>query len=220
MSRSWMEADRTLRCPRVHDPAFSSEQLTEARDYVSQALDTLLASQKEQQLRLAKELKKLDVKEERLVDLVPDGSLATDTLRRRLREVQVKKHQLKNALATTDEQLYQRTNMVLSYLDLMERPDALFTSADGAIKRKLLAAFFTRIWVDDDGHHVTVQREFQPLPAEIRDAVLHSATKEKNAGEISGASSIEPTNLYLKVIRSSGISLVAGAGLEPATSRL
>lgn len=187
---------------------------------MSHALDQLLASQKEQHDRLQKELKKLDMQEERLVDLAADGSLGTDKLRKRLREVQVKRQHLQENLAHTDEQLYQRTNTVHSYLDLMERPDALFVSAAGAVKRKLLAAFFSKIWIDDDGHLVTVKGELQPLPADIRDAVLHTPDNKKSAGEISDASSAEQANLYLKVICSSGISLVAGAGLEPATSRL
>lgn len=89
------------------------------------------------------------------------------------------------------------------------------------MKRKLLAAFFGRIWVDDDGHLLQVAREFQPLVADIRDAALNGAlTNKKSAGDISDASSSEPANLYLKVICSSKTSLVAGAGLEPATSRL
>ncbi len=197
---------------------FSSGTLADARTQVSGALDSLLASQKEQHARLGKELKKLDVQEERLLDLAADGSLPTDKLRSRLRDLQVKKHQLKNTLATTDEQLYEQTNTVLSYLDLMERPDALFTSADGPVKRKLLAAFFTQIWVDDDGHEATVVREFQPLVADIRDTVLNGIrANTKSAGEISDASSSERPNLYLKVICSSMTNLVAGAGFEPAT---
>lgn len=110
--------------------------------------------------------------------------------------------------------------MVLSYLDLMARPDALFASVVGSVKRKLLAAFFQRIWVDDDGHQANVTRELQPLVAAVRDAVTPANENKKSAGDISDASSAECMDLYLKVICSSNTSLVAGAGLEPATSRL
>lgn len=91
------------------------------------------------------------------------------------------------------------------------------------MKRKLLAAFFSRIWVDDDGHQPNVSRDLQPLVAGIRDAVLNSPgtfANTKSAGENSDASDPERLDLYLKVICSSKTSLVAGAGLEPATSRL
>lgn len=40
----------------------------------------------------------------------------------------------------------------------MARPNALFTAAAGAVERKLLAAFFSRIWVDADGHQPNVAR--------------------------------------------------------------
>lgn len=202
---------------------FSPSQLEIARHHVMRALDHLLATQKEQQSRLRKELKKLEIQEERLLDLAADGSLPTDKLRTTLRDLHVKKRRLNASLDTTDEHLHDRTTMVLSYLDLMQRPDALFTSADGPVRRKLLAAFFTHIWVDDNSHELTITREFQPLVADLRDAVLHAAENAKSVGDISDASassSTEQLTHHLQVTCSSGTTLVAGAGLEPATSRL
>ncbi len=201
----------------------SPDAIDEAKGEVQVALKHVLSRHADQRARLQKELKKLDVQEERLVDLAADGALATDKLRTRLRDLQIKKHEVRTSLDTTTESLQQHTEMVLSYLDLMARPDALFTAATGAVKRKLLAAFFSRIWVDDDGHRPTVAREFQPLVVDIRDAVLNSpstSVNTKSAGENSDASDSERLNHYLKVICSSKTSLVAGAGLEPATSRL
>ena len=87
---------------------FSPEALQAARDSVNEALELLSSRQKDQRTRLAKELKKLDVQEERLIDLATDGSLATDALRKRLRDIQVKKHQVRSQLDTTDEHLRTR----------------------------------------------------------------------------------------------------------------
>ncbi|MEV7768127.1 recombinase family protein [Microbacterium sp. NPDC086615] len=201
----------------------SPDAIDEAKGEVQAALNHVLSRHADQRARLQKELKKLDVQEERLVDLAADGALATHKLRTRLRDLQIKKHEVRTSLDTTTESLQQHTEMVLSYLDLMARPDALFTAATGAVKRKLLAAFFSRIWVDDDGHRPNVAKEFQPLVADIRDAVLNSPgtpVNIKSAGENSDASDSERLDHYLKVICSSKTSLVAGAGLEPATSRL
>ncbi|SIS19769.1 recombinase family protein [Microbacterium sp. RURRCA19A] len=198
----------------------SPDGIATAKKEVGAALERVLADQAQQRGRLQKELKRLDVQEERLVDLAAEGALATDKLRARLRDLQIKKHEVRASLETTNESLEQRTQMVLSYLDLMARPDALFTSVPGSVKRKLIAAFFQRIWVDDDGHLVTAAHELQPLPAAVHHAALSVTTNEKSAGEISDASSAERANLYLKVICSSKTTLVAGAGLEPATSRL
>ncbi|MEF2256200.1 recombinase family protein [Microbacterium schleiferi] len=197
----------------------SLDTIEEAKTEVGAALQDVLARQKEEKARLTKELKKLDVKEERLIDLAADGSLATDALKRRLRDIQVKKHQVRSSLDTTSHALEERTGTVLSYLDLMSRPDALFAAASGPIKRKLLSAFFTSIWIDDDGHLLTVEHEFQPIVADTRDAALHPrSTNKKSAGEISDASSVEQSNQYLKVICSSKTSLVAGAGLVPTAT--
>ena len=41
---------------------------------------------------------------------------------------------------------------MLSYLDLLEQPGAFYASTDDNVKRKLLAAYFSHIWIDDDGH--------------------------------------------------------------------
>lgn len=81
--------------------------------------------------------------------------------------------------------------MVLSYLDLMARPGALFSAATGAVKRKLLAAFFSRIGVDDDGHLVQVSRERQPLVADLRDAVLNSPIAPTNAKSAGAQASMD-----------------------------
>ncbi len=134
--------------------------------------------------------------------------------------MQVKKRDLKERLVTTDEHLHQRTNTVLSYLELMERPDALFVSADPAIKRKLLAAFLTNIWIDDDSHQITLNTKFRPVVADLRHILQETQSNAKSAGEISDASSAEQPNLYLKVICSSMTSLVAGERFELSTSRL
>jgi DNA-binding CsgD family transcriptional regulator len=119
---------------------------------------------------------------------------------------------MRRQLETTDEHLRARTDTVLSYLDLMERPDALFGSVSGPVRRQLLAAFFSTIWVDDDGHQVTSATDYQPLVAEIRDAALMTTGNKKSAGDVSDASTAEQPNLYLKVICSSMNTLVVGSG--------
>ena len=214
-----VELERALQ-RKFRTVILSPAGITEAKGGVGAALERVLADQAQQRARLQKELKRLDVREERSVNLAAEGARATDKLRARLRDLQVKKHEVRASFDTTTESLEQLTQMVLRYLDLMARPDALFTSIPGPVKRKLLTAFFQRIWVDDDGYLVTIAHELQPLPAAAQHAAPSATTDEKSAGDISDASSAERANLYLKVICSSKTSLVAGAGLEPATSRL
>lgn len=199
----------------------SQEAIEEARAAVVQSLDRLLARQKDQATRLKKEAKKLAAQEDRLVDLAADGSLPTGKLRERVRELGVRKHQVQSQLDRTDDHLRARTDSVLVYLDLMSRPDSLFRSVSDALRRQLLAAFFiTNIWIYDDGHDVTTATALQPLVEDVRHAMASTSANTKGAGENSDASAAEPLNLYLEVICSSKNTLVAGAGLEPATSRL
>ncbi|WP_399540567.1 recombinase family protein [uncultured Microbacterium sp.] len=200
--------------------AVPAEAAKDAQTGLENALGHLLARQQDQRARLAKELKTLDTREERLIDIAADGGIASDKLRARLRELQVKKNEVRSQMDTTDELLRSRTESAMIYLDLMTKPDGLFLSANDSVRRLLLTAFFSRIWILDDGHQVTAVAEYQPLVSQLRDAVLTTSNNKKSAGEISDASAAEPLTQYLEVICSSKTNLVAGAGLEPATSRL
>lgn len=200
--------------------ALPESVLKEARERLQDALEHLLTRQREQRVRLSKELKKLEAKEERLVDIAAEGELPPEIVRKRLRELQIKKNGVSAKLASTEDFLRSKTESAMIYLDLMEKPRALFLSASDGVRRMLLSAFFSRIWIHDDGYQVTASSEYQPVVADIRSAVREAAANEKSAGDGSDASSSEPLTQYLEVICSSKTTLVAGAGLEPATSRL
>ncbi|WP_431030779.1 hypothetical protein [Plantibacter sp. RU18] len=146
-----------------------------------------------------------------MVDLAVDGSIATGKLRDRLKDVQIRKNRIRDQLGSTDEELRTRTDTVLAYLDVLERPEALYVGALDSIKRQLLTAFFRRIWVDDDDHQAGVAVELQPLLAVVRDSAIATA-QQKSTGEISGAHSVEQLNRYLQVICSSNANLVDPTG--------
>jgi len=65
--------------------------------------------------------------------------------------LQSKKHRLRQTLESTEDQIRHSSGTVLADFDLLARPDALFISADDEGKRTLLAAFFAKVWVCDDG---------------------------------------------------------------------
>lgn len=199
--------------------ALDAETIAQARTRVDEALEHLLADQKAQRARTLNELKKVELQEERLIDLAADGSLSTDKLRGRLRDVQVKKARLRDTLTAGEDWIRQNTKSVHAYLDLLERPEALYVSVNDQIKRQLLAAFFSAIRVFDDGHRVTVATELQPLLKAVRSAAA-SDYNETGTGDVSDARSQNNYRRYLDVIFSSNSVLVARAGLEPATPRL
>src|SRR5699024_9582187 len=110
-----------------------------------------------------------------LLDLVADGSLSTDKVRDRLAKLQVQRNALTQRLAATADVIQQESDMMLHYLDLLEQPGAFYAAADDPVKRKLLAAYFAQIWIDDDGYEVTPRSQPQAVVAQIRHAARRGA---------------------------------------------
>lgn len=133
----------TLRIP--------SGEIAALRQQVTDSLEHQQAVEQETRRRLKKELSRLDVKEERLLDLASDGGLVGKKLRKRLRDLQTRRAMLQQQLAHTDEQLRRQANTVLAYLDLLADPARFYELASPVVKRKLLTAFYAQIWLDDDG---------------------------------------------------------------------
>ena len=91
-----------------------------------------------------------------------------------------------------------------------------YDSASERVKRKLLKAYFTQIWIDDDGYQVTAETQRHPLVAEIEAAARISSTYE-NATEyvLGGADSLALAPNSTAVCSSNNV-LVRSAGFEPA----
>lgn len=147
------------------------------RQRVADSLEHQQAAEQETRRRLKKELGRLDVKEERLLDLAADGGLVGKKLRKRLRDLQMRRAVVRQWLECTDEQLRREADTVLAYLDLLADPGRFYELASPVVKRKLLTAFYAQIWIDDD------QRTLQPV-AELREIVsrLHQAARCAGGG--------------------------------------
>ena len=159
----------TLRIP--------AEEVAALRQQVVDSLEHQQAAERETKRRLKKELGRLDVKEERLLDLAADGGLVGKKLRKRLRDLQTRRAVLRQQLECTDEQLRREADTVLAYLDLLADPGRFYELASPVVKRKLLTAFYAQIWLDDDQHTL------QPV-AESREIVtrLHQAARHVEGG--------------------------------------
>ena len=66
------------------------EEVAALRQRVADSLEHQQAAEQETRRRLKKELARLDVKEERLLDLAADGGLVGKKLRKRLRDLQTR----------------------------------------------------------------------------------------------------------------------------------
>ena len=103
-----------------------------------------------------------------------------------------------------------------AYLDLLGEPERFYGAAVPAVRRKLLGAFFSRIWLDDDGETTSVVVEEQDVVARIRRA----GGREKGAGSEPDAFCVVPSGQDLKVDGSNESNVVAGTGFEPVASGL
>ena len=116
----------------------------------------------------------------------------------------------------SDEQLRRESAGVVAYLDLLGEPERFYAAAVPAVRRKLLEAFFSRIWGDDGGEEPSVLVEERDVVARIRRAGMY----EKGAGTEPDAFCVAPSSQDLKVDCSNESNVVAGTGFEPVASGL
>ncbi len=169
-----------------------SLQLTAAgiatmREQVTGHFDQRLNAEREVDARVKKERAAFDAKEERLLDLVAEGSLTTEKVRDRLGKLQVQRNAPTQRLATTAEVVQQESEMILTLLDLLdlldllERPGAFSAATSDNVKRKLLAAYFAQIWVDDVGHEIILDTQPQVMVAQIQELARTGGQQTKQA---------------------------------------
>ena len=166
------------------DPDFAAEMKQHVRD----ALVVQQEGERSARARITAQLKKLEVQESNLLDLAADGELAADAVKSRLRTLAVKRRTLVDKLARSDEQVKRHAEMVLAYLDLLERPYSFYVSATDAIKRRILEAFFSGIWIEDESHAVSARGELHEPVALIQAAAAEwAAAKTKSVSDTADA---------------------------------
>ena len=150
------------------------EEVAALQQRVADSLEHHQATERETRRRLKKELGRLDVKEERLLDLAADGGLVGKKLRKRLRDLQMRRAVVRQQLECTDEQLRREADTVLAYLDLLADPGRFYELASPVVKRKLLTAFYAQIWLDDDQHTLHPVAEPREIVTRLHQAARHA----------------------------------------------
>ena len=178
--------DEVLRA--VEALRLSSNETADLREQIVVQLERQLGAEKEAHARIKKELASLDAKEDRLLDLAADGSMTSEKVRERLSKLQVQRVTLTQRLTDTEDYIRQESNMLLNYLDLLEYPGSFYAAADDEVKRKFLSAYFSQIWVDDDGHRIVSDNRPQEMVARIRNAAGRLSANEKGTEHSLGAS--------------------------------
>ncbi len=125
------------------------------REEIIRLIDTTLDNKRATALMVAKqterELAKLDVQEENLLDLAADGSLAASKIRSRLRNIEERRVRLRADLDHGNTKLIEGAQVLEVILDLLEDPEQLYRSADDHGRRLLNQAIFEQIYIFVDG---------------------------------------------------------------------
>lgn len=74
-----------------------------------------------------------------------------------------------------DQQIQRHADTVLAYLDLLARPYSFYVSASDPIKRRILEAFFSVLWLEDESHQVRARGEVHEPVALIQEAAAEWA---------------------------------------------
>jgi site-specific DNA recombinase len=192
------------------------ETIREAKSYEAEA-----------RRELSKQIKKLDVREERLLDLAADGELSTPKLKQRLQLLKIERGALEDRLSQTDASLAHGAQTLATYVQMLANPGRLYASADDSVRRELLDAFYEAIQLDlDDNIEASATRRdaIEDLRSAERAYRSDRASKSSGPHLAMGATALESTSGSLsKFFRTLGLSktnLVAGTGFEPATSGL
>ncbi len=185
----------------------TTDEATQLRTQVEASLHQHLTLQEQTRNQLIKELKKLNTQEDRLVDLLTDGTLPTNKLRKRLNNIRIKQTTIQQKLERTSASIQQQTDTVLTYIDLLEHPAEFYSVTTPDSKRKLLSAFYTNIWIDDENQNIQPESEQREIVTTIQNSL------SKTAKAVHDQSKTTPQG----VVCSNDSNLVHRLGLEPRT---
>jgi site-specific DNA recombinase len=126
-----------------------------------------------------KQLRALEVKEERLLDLAIDAKLPRDKIHARLRRIQIDRERAEEGLKETGQQPAVSAEVLQTYLRLLEQPAELYQRATEDGRRDLNQAFFERLYLDN--HNV--------VDAVLTDTLVEFSTASQRYSELKSAPS-------------------------------
>ncbi|HEX4402834.1 MAG TPA: recombinase family protein [Galbitalea sp.] len=193
------------------------------RDRLLESMEDLRIADREMKASLRRQSEKLRGAEQRLIDVLADGSMPLEQIRTRLEKVSLERQAVDEKLARTTERIEHGVNAVLGYLDLLEKPGPLFERADDAARREFLLALFEKLLVEEvdgveaDGERTAPNRSLHDL--EPRALEIETGTNRNGPRDDAEAEGKPMSGPYSPHGLNSSV-LVATAGLEPATPRL
>lgn len=123
--------------------------LEDARKSIREALKAKEVANQLLRQQLASTLQECDSKEENLLDLAADGTLAKDKIRTRLTEIERQRTRIREQLESIDSNLEAGARYLETYLDLLEDPEALYRGSTDEERRQLNQSIFVKILVEE-----------------------------------------------------------------------
>lgn len=125
----------------------SSELVERIRSGIQKTIHHDQKAARDLHAQLTEELRRLDVKQENLLDLAADGELPKDTIKKRLNDITAARKRLIERQENTEHKLAAVLDYIDAAIDLLENPGQLYLDADEGIRRKLNQAIFKRLYV-------------------------------------------------------------------------
>jgi site-specific DNA recombinase len=190
-------------------------------DKLLENMDDLRAADREMKQSLRQQSQKLRGAEERLIDVLAEGSLPTEQIRVRLQRVALERQVIDEKLARTTERIEHGAATILGYLELLEEPGRLFEMADDQARRELLLALFERLLVEEsDGVDTQGQRT---APNEAIHSVEPLLDGDEKRNDLRREAEVDSPNEPREPYSPHGLNnkvLVGRMGLEPMTDGL
>lgn len=198
------------------DLTLGDEFVSDMRSKLEAVIESQQQIERDMAASMRDEMKKLEVREERLLDLAADGDLPTAKVRARLADVQLERRAISERLTRVDATLEHRTKTVLAQLELLRAPGELYANAPDVARRSFLDAFFSDVLVEIADHEIDVTGDPHAEVAALVE-VRRGAKKDETLHEIVEGDAPAADS----ILRVSGLNLrtvVGIAGFEPTTS--
>lgn len=130
---------------------------------------------------LRKQLAKLDIQEERLLDLAADDAMPKAKIKGRLNKLAMDRDRIQAGLRRTGDELKAGYDLLLTSLELSRDPVALYRRVPDEIRRLVNETFNERYYIDDHGE---VAQALRKPPFDVFPEVVNTwrASQETKAG--------------------------------------
>jgi site-specific DNA recombinase len=201
-------------------------------DLFDDQIDQLLGEEQrgaaELQANLKVQLSKLDHAEERLLDLLADGTLPSTKVRGRLTRLAVDRARLQAEMVVADQQLKLGAELLRSAIQLSKDPQEMYRQAPDEARRQLNGCFYERFYVDEEGVEVALlTKTFADLGGAVRaaqtDRQAGERTTRKTPPALGEAVDWADVDLMTAIALAGGLrktALVRLGGIEPPTPAL